>query len=326
MQYMQETLLQWLLEADPWVEYRTRLDLLGQPQNAVEVASARQRMIIHPQIQDLLQELTGWPGTVLNSHKSASQHFHKLAFIADLGLTKSDPYIIEIAAKACEHQSAEGPFQLPTNVPVHFGGSGATQYAWALCDAPTIVYSLIKFGYGKEEPVQRAVKHLAGLVRENGWPCAVSKELGKFRGPGRKEDPCPYANLITLKMLAALDDYRNGRETRLGAECLLNLWSNSRQLHPYMFYMGTDFRKVKAPLIWYDIVHVLDVLSQFNWLKNDSRLKDMVGVLKSKADSHGRFTPESEWMAWKGWDFGQKKKPSAWLTFLAMRILKRVSQ
>ena len=96
---MQE-IINWLLEADPWVEYRARLDLLGQPQNAVEVAAARQRMINHPQIQALLQELTGWPGTVLNSHKSASQHFHKLAFTADLGLTKSDPYISEIAAKA----------------------------------------------------------------------------------------------------------------------------------------------------------------------------------------------------------------------------------
>jgi hypothetical protein len=91
-----------------------------------------------------------------------------------------------------------------------------------------------------------------------------------------------------------------------------------------MFYMGTDFRKAKAPLIWYDIVHVLDVLSQFDWLREDGRLNEMVGVLKSKADANGKYTPESEWTAWRGWDFAQKKQPSAWLTFLALRILKRV--
>ncbi|MGD6932671.1 MAG: hypothetical protein ACQCN5_00505 [Candidatus Bathyarchaeia archaeon] len=322
---MQEIIV-WLLEADPWVQYRTRLDLLGEPENSPEVLEARQKMFTHPQVQALLKELTNWPGTVLNSHKSASQSFHKLAFIADLGLTRQDPLIPEIAKKVMEHQSEEGPFQLPMNIPKHFGGSGETQYAWALCDAPTSVYALIKFGYGEDETVQKAIKHLTGLVRENGWPCAVSKELGKFRGPGRKDDPCPYPNLIMLKMLAQLPNYKDSRETRTGAECLLSLWSNSRQLHPYMFFMGTDFRKIKAPFIWYDLMHVLDVLSQFGWLKNDERLKDMGMVLKSKAGPDGKYTPESEWTAWKGWDFAQKKQPSPWLTLQALKILKRLEK
>jgi hypothetical protein len=321
---MQEN-IKWLLEAEPYVQYRTRLDLLGEAENAPEVLKARQNMLNQPQIQALLKELLDWPGNVLNSHKSASQSFHKLAFIADLGLTKQDPIIPEIARKVMEHQSEEGPFTMPTNVPKHFGGSGETQYAWALCDAPTTVYALIKFGYGGEENVQRAVKYLAGLVRENGWPCAVSKELGKFRGPGKKGDPCPYPNLIMLKMLAQMPNYKDSRETRIGAECLLNLWSNSRQLHPYMFFMGTDFRKIKAPFVWYDLLHVLDVLSQFDWLKTDDRLKEMVSVLKSKVGADGKYTPESEWTAWKGWDFAQKKQPSQWLTFLTLRVLKKLN-
>jgi hypothetical protein len=320
---MQEN-IKWLLEKEPYVQYRTRIDLLDQTEDAPEVQAARQKMLNQPQIQALLKELTNWPGVVLNSHKSASQSFHKLAFIADLGLTKQDPSIPEIVQKVVDHQSEEGPFTLPTNVPTHFGGSGETQYAWALCDAPTTVYALIKFGYGKEENVRRAVSYLAGLVRTNGWPCAVSKELGKFRGPGKKDDPCPYPNLIMLKMLIQLQNYKDSKETRVGAECLLNLWNNSLQLHPYMFFMGTDFRKIKAPFIWYDLLHVLDVLSQCSWLKNDPRLKDMVNVLISKADANGRFTPESEWTAWKGWDFAQKKQPSPWLTLQALKILKRL--
>ena len=91
-----------------------------------------------------------------------------------------------------------------------------------------------------------------------------------------------------------------------------------------MFYMGTDFRKLKAPFVWYDILHVLDVLSQLSWLRNDSRLKEMSDIIKSKADNEGKYTPESEWKAWKGWDFGQKKQPSRWLTFLVLRILGRI--
>jgi len=52
----------------------------------------------------------------------------------------------------------------------------------------------------------------------------------------------------------------------------------------------------------------------------------MTGLIRGKADDQGLFTPESEWKAWKGWDFSQKKQPSAWLTFLAYRILNRTDQ
>lgn len=318
-----DKIIEWLLEGEPWVQYRTRIDLLGQQENQTEVALARKNMISHQKIQILLKDLKNWPGTVLNSHKSAGQSFHKLAFIADIGLKGNDPDVNEIIVKIFEHKSDEGPFGLPTNIPKHFGGSGYTEFAWALCDAPTIVYSLAKFGLDKDAQVQKAVKHLAGIVRENGWPCSVSKELGKFRGPGRKDESCPYATLVMLKMLGQFDEWKSSKETHIGAECLLHLWDKSRELHPYIFYMGTDFRKLKAPFIWYDILHVLDTLSHFNWLKDNNRLKDMLQVVKSKADAEGKFTPESQWQAWKDWDFGQKKEPSRWLTFLVLRTLKR---
>ena len=315
--------IEWLLEGEPFIEYRTRVDLLGQSENEPEVIQARKGMISQPGIQSILQELKNWPGTVLSSHKSASQPFHKLTFIADLGLTKQDLEVKEIVQKVFEHKSDEGPFQLPTNVPKHFGGSGKNEWAWALCDAPVIIYALAKFGLEENEQVQKAVRYLAGLVRENGWPCAVSKELGKFRGPGRKGDPCPYATLVMLKMLLQFEEWRESEEAHVGAESLLDLWSKSREVHPYMFYMGTDFRKLKAPFIWYDILHVLETLSQFRWLKSHSRLQDMAQSVKSKANSEGKYTPESEWKAWKGWDFGQKKEPSRWLTFLVLRMLSR---
>ena len=88
--------------------------------------------------------------------------------------------------------------------------------------------------------------------------------------------------------------------------------------------MGTDFRKLKVPFVWYDLIHVLDVLSRFAWLKDDPRLLDMLGILISKADDQGRFTLESVWTAWKDWEFGQKKEPSRWLTLMAWRILGRM--
>ena len=315
--------INWLLEGEPWIEYRTRLDLLNQNEDETDVSQARRRMLEDPKITSLLKELRAWPGVVLSSHKSPSQSYHKLSFLADLGIMNGDPYVNEIAERILEHQSDEGPFTLPMNIPQHFGGSGNDEWAWALCDAPIVLYSLVKMGYSEDVRVRKAIVYLTSLVKETGWPCAVSPKLGKFRGPGRRDDPCPYATLAMLKLLSTLEDWRSSREIRVGSESLLSLWERSMMVHPYMFYMGTDFRKIKAPLVWYDILHVLDVLSQFEWLRDDPRLQQMIEVVASKSDSEGRYTPESEWRAWRDWEFGQKKQPSRWVTFLIMRILLR---
>jgi hypothetical protein len=320
-----DELIKWLLAGEAFIAYNTRIALLKQAEEAPEVLSAKKHMNEDPKIIQLLKALQDWPGQVLNSHKSASQPFHRLSFIADIGLTKENPDVASIAQKVFEHQSEEGPFQLIANYPKHFGGTGTDIWAWALCDAPVTVYALAKTGYRHDPHVQKAAAYLAGLSFPNGWHCTVSKELGKFRGPGKKDEPCPYATLVTLKMLAQFPQYHDSKAAHDGAECLLNLWQNSRSLHPYIFYMGTDFRKLKAPFVWYDLLHVLDVLSQFSWLKGDPRLLDMANLLRSKADAEGKFTPESVWQPWRDWDFGQKKQPSRWLTFLALRALKRLN-
>ena len=316
--------IDWLLAGEPYIQYRTRRDLLDQPEQDPAVQAARKAMLGSRQVQELLTELESWPGTVIASHKSAGQPFHKLTFIADLGLHAGDPQVDVIAAAVLRHQSAEGPFQLPLPAEPGAGGTGQAQWGWALCDAPLLVYALARFGFAKDPAVARAVAHLTGLLRANGWPCAVSSALGSFRGPGRKDDPCPYANLAMLKALSALEEWRDGDACRTGAETLLGLWEASTTRHPYMFYMGTDFRKLKVPLVWYDLVHVLDVLSRFPWLRTDARLLDMLAVLKQKAGADGRFTLESVWTAWQDWEFGQKRTPSRWLTLTAWRIIRRI--
>lgn len=316
-----DTLIDWLLEGEPWVQYRTRLDLLGQGEHEPAVATARQAMLAHPQVQALLGELAQWPGAVLNSHKSAGLLMHKLTFIADLGLRASDPGMEQILPRILEHASQDGPFQVLMKISPSYGGSGQETWAWALCDAPVTLYGLLKLGLCDEPRVQKALQHLMGLARENGWPCAVSPELGRWRGPGRKDDPCPYANMVMLKALAHTS-WCDSPAARNGAETALTLWRESQERHPYMFYMGNDFRKLKAPLVWYDLLHVLSVLVRFPWLQGDPRLGEMLDLLAAKADDQGRFTPESIWKAWGEWDFGQKKAPSRWLTLVSWSVLR----
>lgn len=317
-----DTIIPWLLEGPAWVEYRTRRDLLDQTELDPEVRKTRAAMLDDPQVKSLLKELAEWPGEVLASHKSAGLLMHKLVFVADLGLKVGDPGVKKIIERIFKYQSTDGPFQMPMNISESYGGSGQDMGGWALCDAPVTLYGLLKLGMGEDARVKKSAEYLMNLVRDNGWPCAVSPVLGKWRGPGRKGDPCPYANLVMLKALAQTQ-WRDSPATRAGAETALKLWAESQEQHPYMFYMGTDFRKMKAPFIWYDLLHLLEVLTQFPWLKGDARLKDMIQTLRSKADGQGRYTPGSIWKAWSGWDFGQKKAPSRGLTLFAQCIQKR---
>lgn len=328
----------------PWVVYRSLLDLADLPEDHERVRDARQQMVSHPLVLQLAECLRSWPGTVLASHKSAGQLYHRLAFAADLGLCETDPGMAEVLSRVRIHRSGEGFYQLPTQVPVHFGGTGEETWAWALCDAPLLLYAEARMARpgpsvlpaaGEGSELGRAVSALVALGREFGWPCVVSRELGRFRGPGKKSDPCPYATLLVLKLLAAvIPSVRDGAgpgpagdpasaAAAAGIDSLLDCWEHSLVRHPYMFYMGTDFRKLKAPFVWYDLLHVLEVLSQYRRARRDPRLLEMRSLLLSKADPDGLYTPESAWKAWEDWDFGQKKAPSHWLSFLACRILRR---
>ncbi len=318
--------IDYLLNAnEPWVVYRTKVDLQELKESDAGVQKAREQLLKHPLMQNLGEELDQWPGTVLNSHKSAGQLYHKLEFLADLGLNKNDLNILAVLKKIKEHRSEEGLFQLPMNIPEHFGGTGKDTWAWALCDAPVLIYAVAKMDKDDTE-IRRGLDYLLSLKRENGWPCAVSKEQGKFRGPGRKDDPCPYVNLIMLQLLALFPEYKDSPAAKTSVECLLHCWETSTDRHPYMFFMGTDFRKLKAPFIWYDILHVADVLSQFTFTLKDPRFQEMLSIINAKADKDGLFTAESVWKAWEDWDFGQKKKPSPWETFLVYRINRRVGK
>ncbi len=280
-----DQLIDWLLKGPPWIQYRVQLDLLGEPENSSQFREAREAMLEHPQVQGLLAELAGWPGPPIGHHRNAGLLLHKLTFIADIGLRVDDPGIESIVQRILKHQSPDGPFYVSAC-------AGKGQYfTWMLCDAPLILYALVKFGFGYDSRIQTAIDYLVSLVRDNGWPCAIEKKKGGV--PVRNGDSCPYATLVMLRLLSHIENPHYEDACRIGTDKILNLWVKSCDLHPHEFYMGTDFRKLKAPLVWYDILHVVEVLTRYRWTCQDARLIEMIEIMKSKADDKGRFTPES---------------------------------
>ena len=318
--------IHWLLEGDPWVVYRTRLDLLRQDPESVEVKSAYAEVLAHQKIQIILDELSAWPGEALKSHKKAGHLLHKLVFIADIGLTVEQPQVNSIVESVLNLASPEGPFQILVNLPKPFGGSGQDQISWMLCDAAPTLYAISSLYGITDLRVLKAADYLANLAREaSGWPCAATSELGGFKGPGKREDPCPYANLLMVKALIPFGD-RYRKQISFGVRTLLDLWDRRFTEKPFLFAMGSGFTKLKAPLIWYDILHFLEVITQAVEGRHSRSTQEMLAIIREKQDSEGRYQPESIWMDWRGWDFGQKREPSRWLTFLVLRILQRIGE
>jgi hypothetical protein len=288
-----------------------------------EVLAARKEMVSHPQVQGLLGDLGSWGDRPLKRHNDASHPIYSLSTLADFGVRAEDTDVLIGLEAILDHQSPEGAFQTLLSIPTRYGGSGEDGWSWMACDAPTVLYALLAMGLGDNARVQRAVEHLVSLVEENGWRCVVGAELGSMRGPGRKADPCPIVSVYGLKALSQAPDWVDSGATRIGAEMLLRHWEHQTERKLYLFGIGTDFRKLKYPFVWYNVLHVVGVLSRFPFVRRDPRFQEMVDVVLAQGDGDGRFTAGSMYRAWKDWSFAGKKEPSPWLTFLCCQVLRR---
>lgn len=321
---MMETIFEWLLHSnEPWTRYRTRLDLLDESPASPSVLIERQRLLDHPWVHELVQLALSWGERPLKRHNDAAHPLYAISTLADFGLQVGDPGVEEISLKLLARQSVQGAFQSPLQIGQAYGGTGNIQWAWLACDAPTLLYVLLSFGLGSEERVGEAIEHLTGMCAENGYRCTAAPELGKFRGPGRRTDPCPIANVYALKTLSLLPGSQELPCAQRAAEMLLGHWQQRAEHKFYLFGMGSDFRKLKYPFIWYDLLHVTEVLSRFAFVHADSHYRELLADLTAQADAQGCYTASSMYQSWKGWSFSDKKQPSPWLTFLVCRILKR---
>ncbi len=308
--------------SDDWLKYAVHLNLCHESKG--ELAELRKAALADSRIQGFLQDVANFHAVPVTNHKNPDLPINKLLFLLDLGFDVDIPQIKAAVSGILSHRDDNGIYLSLANIPRHFGGTGEDVFSWCLCDAPLLLLALLKAGVDYTQYIKPGVDHLIRLCRNNGFPCAASQELDKFRGPGRREDCCPYATLMMANLLAHIEEYSESSALAVSLEALLSLWENSLRQHPYIFYMGTDFRKLKAPSTWYDIVSVAGVLSKCRVVHADPRFMEMISLIKGKQDGDGFFTPESVYQKMKAWDFGQKKAPSPYLTYLCLRILDRL--
>ncbi|MFQ6053094.1 MAG: hypothetical protein ACE5OO_02535, partial [Candidatus Bathyarchaeia archaeon] len=278
------------------MRYNTLINIMGLKEDEPEAVEAKEEFISHPKIRELITGCQRWPEPALKRHNDATHTIHKISFLADWGLTRYDQGVEKIVERISAHQSPPGAFQSKIQIPERYGGDGEPGLGWMLCDAPLLLYSLLSFGWMDDLRIRRAVAHLESLVEDNRWRCVTS--VPGFRGPGRRTDHCPYANLISLKALSLAPGFVNTDAAGRGIEAQLGHWEHKEGRKIYLFGIGSTFKKLKYPFIWYDVLHVVDVLSRFPAALRDGRFIEMWNLIRSKQNPDAGFTPESVWRAW----------------------------
>jgi hypothetical protein len=266
----------------------------------------------------LIDNCTLFYQTELKRHNDAGHLLNILCFLIDNNLIHDE------RLKELNSRIIDNDFTVNMNIPVSFGGTGKPINTWIMCDLPLTLYISIKLNGNKITKKHRLfIAEIANRMEQNGWRCSNKGNIGKFRGPGKKDDECPIATLNVLKLLTVTKEDEYIEQKQKGIQTIENLWNDRKIRKAYLFGMGTDFMKIKYPMIWYDVLNTVNVLSYYSYAIKTKAFKEMYEVIKRKIEAND-YIPESVYLYWKGYNFGQKKGNSEFIETTIKQIEKRI--
>ena len=92
-----------LLAGPSYVALRTRLDLLGEPEESPEALAAKSALAGDPQVGELIAATSDWFADAVRRHDDARLSHYLLPMLADFGFDISDHRIAAIVDKAPAH-------------------------------------------------------------------------------------------------------------------------------------------------------------------------------------------------------------------------------
>lgn len=310
--------VEWLMNGEPFVKYRTLTDLLGRNQGEKEVLAVEQSITQHKLIKQIFdrQNKGGYWGTPQDIYKwwpKKDTTFWLLGVLADFGLKKDYKKIAQAGEYVFSTQHSKGGFGCAPPLRPYD------------CYTGILTESLAKLGYQDDVRLKKAYDWLMQRQRRDGgfW-CKNSGQPGR---PRELEPSCAYGALCVLGALAVNPELKNNKITKKTVKFLLKGWAKRGKIRyaGHDSQIGKGWEKLKYPFTDYRILKYLDILSQFDIAKNDKRMIEMIDLLISKQDQAGCYYPESIHKVWSDFDFGQKELPSRWITLIVCRIIKRLS-
>jgi len=295
LSYLEEFLLsmpvEWLLNGEPFIKYRTLTDLLGRPEFDKEVATAKRLISSHRLIRQIFDKQNrdgywGVPKDIYAWWPKKDTTFWLLGVLADFGFTKENRRIDSAGEYAFGTQFSCGGFGCaPPPEPYD-------------CFTGILVESLAKLGYGSDPRLKKAYEWLLSRQRlDGGFWC---KNTGLPGGPREREPSCAFATLSVLGALVENPELKNSIVSRKSVDFLLKCWENRGKIKyaGHDSEIGKGWEKLEYPFTDYRILKYLDTLSRGEFTGNDDSIMSMMDALMTKQDKNGRFYAESVHRVW----------------------------
>jgi hypothetical protein len=320
----------WLLEKDnPSVRYLTLTEILARPQKNAEVQEAKAAIMATGVIPKILakQRPEGYWLDRQNFYIKAKYRgtVWQVILLAELFADGSDKRIRSACEFLLKHsQNKEtGGFSYRSSK----AGDGDKD-AIIPCLTGNLTWSLIRFGYGEDPRIQKALDWITRYQRfddgENtspsGWPYRSEKCWGRHT-----------CMLGIVKSLKALSEVAPENRSAAAQTCIRKATNFILKHHLFMrshnlnVIANPDWICLGFPLFWMtDIVELIWLLVK-NGIR-DKRMDDAVELSLSKQDQGGRWPLEKTFNGRMLAKIEEKDCPSKWITWRAWQALQAYSR
>jgi hypothetical protein len=306
------SVLEWLLDpGEPIVRWWTLRDLLDRPADDPDVQAARSAIPRSDAALAILEAQRPAGAWVSERHLYSPKHLAthwQLDLLADFGFTAADTPV----RRACDLFFA---WQLPSGAFGMFKGSVAGEP----CSTARTLCQFERFGLGAEEGVRRAWAWLEATQRpDGGWHCRHT--------PVRMRPETPSCFLATVKVLQACAVRHGGSDPMAGRAAA---YLHDRLLDPRMgrYASPVAWERLTYPDHWYDAIGVLDLLCRFGYTADDERIAQAADLVSARRQPDGAWADNGP-LAFRGdtlYPYGTPGEASKWVTFRALRALKRAT-
>jgi hypothetical protein len=186
------------------------------------------------------------------------------------------------------------------------------------CNSPVITSAFLQLGI-RNQQVEKAVEALwERWIDEKGWFCHFFFVESQFK---KLQIGCPVAGLMALEVFSRIPTLKDSFQAKNAFQPIAFHKDYGKTL--YYFGRSRKFWTFKYPFVWYNALYLADVVTRFDWLKEEPVVQELIDWIVQAQTVESRFKPTSMFQHYKGWDFANKKEPSPWITFLCCRILKQ---
>lgn len=315
----------WLLKSNPWTKYKTYTDLLGLKESETESIDAKSELVSDKNIISLAKETRDWLTVSATRNSDSKITYFKLKALAEFGLRNTDLGLQETVDIASKHiidnlfgVRGQTPDRSKKGEKYEKPDLAADIWHISPCNSPLITTAFLELGV-KNDLVDKLIYEIKNRwTSKEGWFCHFFFVDSQFK---KLKIGCPIAGLQALEIFSKIPELKESDFSRFAFEPIKFHKEYGKTL--YYFGRSKKFWTLKYPFVWYNALYLADILTRFDFLRNEPVVKELIDWIINSQDKDGKFKPTSAFMNYKGWDFSNKKEPSPWITFLCCRILKQ---